>query len=75
MARNPRCGPKTRYPDAELTGHIRRDIETSSFNVEEPRRVLHAWFKIYKEQWLMERHGHRSPAAKRREWLAPKKAT
>lgn len=43
-------------------------------NVEELRQALHAWLKTYNEQWLIERHGHRSPASVRREWLALRRA-
>ena len=35
--------------------------------VEELRLALHAWRKIYNERWLIERHGHRSPAQVRRD--------
>jgi hypothetical protein len=35
---------------------------------------LHEWLKLYNEQWLIERHGQRLPAAVRREWLAMRKA-
>jgi putative transposase len=37
--------------------------------VEELREALHEWVKIYNESWLVERHGHRSPAEVRREHL------
>jgi transposase InsO family protein len=38
--------------------------------VEELRLALHAWLKVYNERWLLERHGHRSPAQVRRDLLA-----
>jgi transposase InsO family protein len=38
--------------------------------VEELRLALHAWLKIYNERWLIERHGHRSPAQVRHDLLA-----
>lgn len=38
--------------------------------VEELRLALHAWLKVYNERWLVERHGHRSPAQVRRDLLA-----
>jgi putative transposase len=38
--------------------------------VEELRLALHAWLEVYNEQWLIERHGHRSPAQVRRDLLA-----
>ena len=38
--------------------------------VEELRLALHAWLKVYNEQWLIERHGHRTPAQVRRDLLA-----
>ncbi|MDH5739335.1 MAG: hypothetical protein OEY77_03310 [Nitrospira sp.] len=30
--------------------------------VEDLRRALHDWLRLYNEQWLVERHGFRSPA-------------
>ena len=38
--------------------------------VEEFQLALHAWLKVYNEQWLIERRGHRSPAQVRRDLLA-----
>jgi transposase InsO family protein len=38
--------------------------------VEDLRLALHAWLKLYNERWLIERHGHRSPAQVRRDLLA-----
>jgi transposase InsO family protein len=38
--------------------------------VEDLRLALHAWLKIYNERWLVERHGHRTPAQVRRDLLA-----
>lgn len=38
--------------------------------VEELRLALHEWLKVYNEQWLIERHGHRCPAQVRRDLLA-----
>jgi len=36
--------------------------------IEELRRALLAFAEAYNEGWLIERHGHRSPRAKRRDW-------
>ncbi len=41
-------------------------------NAEELRLALAEWVRIYNESWLIERHGHRSPAAVRRSLLALK---
>ena len=41
-------------------------------NAEEVRLALIAWAEIYNERWLIERLGHRSPAAARRDLLALK---
>lgn len=41
-------------------------------DAEDVRRAVAAWSALYNEQWLIERHGHRSPAAVRRELLALK---
>ena len=38
--------------------------------VEELRLALHEWLAVYNEQWLIERHDHRSPAQVRRDLLA-----
>jgi hypothetical protein len=38
--------------------------------VEDLREALHAWLRTDHEAWLIERHGHRAPAAVRRQWLA-----
>lgn len=38
--------------------------------VEELRQALLAFQQVYNEQWLVERHGHRTPASVRREKLA-----
>jgi hypothetical protein len=35
-------------------------------NVEELRLALHAWAKLYNEQWLIERHGFITPIQARR---------
>ena len=35
--------------------------------VEELRLALHDWLRLYNEQWLVERHGFRSPAQVRRD--------
>ena len=43
-------------------------------NVEELRIALHEWLKTYNEQWLIERHGYRSPAQVRRDWAALQEA-
>lgn len=32
--------------------------------VEELRLALHEWLKLYNEEWLIERHGHRTPASR-----------
>lgn len=42
--------------------------------VEELRQALHEWLTLYNEQWLVERHGYRSPAQVRRDWLAKQEA-
>lgn len=42
--------------------------------VEELRQALHEWLTLYNEQWLIERHGHRSPAQVRRDFLAKQEA-
>jgi putative transposase len=42
--------------------------------VEELRIALQAWLVTYNEQWLVERHGFRSPAQVRRELLAAQEA-
>jgi putative transposase len=41
-------------------------------DAEDVRRAVAAWIAIYNENWLIERHGYRSPAAVRRELLAIK---
>jgi putative transposase len=38
--------------------------------VEDLRYALHDWLRIYNEQWLVERHGFRSPAQVRRDFQA-----
>jgi transposase InsO family protein len=38
--------------------------------IEELRVALLAWQKLYNEQWMIERHGHRSPAQARRDHVA-----
>jgi putative transposase len=38
--------------------------------VEELRQALKAWQQTYNERWLIERHGHRSPAQVRRDHYA-----
>lgn len=35
--------------------------------IEELRLALHAWRKLYNEQWMVERHDHRSPSQVRRD--------
>jgi len=42
--------------------------------VEQLRLALHDWLAVYNEQWLIERHGHITPAAARRALLAEKPA-
>ena len=42
--------------------------------VEDLRRALHDWLRLYNEQWLVERHGFRSPAQVRRDLLATPEA-
>lgn len=39
-------------------------------NVEELRLALLAWIRVYNEQWLVARHGYRSPAQVRRDLAA-----
>jgi transposase InsO family protein len=41
-------------------------------DAEHVRQAVAEWIAIYNENWLIERHGHRSPAAVRRELLALK---
>ena len=41
-------------------------------DAEDVRRAVVEWIAIYNENWLIERHGHRTPAAVRRELLAVK---
>lgn len=41
-------------------------------NAEELRQAIAAWVVTYNEHWLIERHGHRSPATVRRNLLALK---
>lgn len=38
--------------------------------VEDLRLALHDWLRLYNEQWLVERHGFRSPIQVRRDFLA-----
>jgi len=42
--------------------------------VEDLRLALHNWLRLYNEQWLVERHGFRSPAQVRRDFLSPSAA-
>ena len=35
--------------------------------IEELRMALHAWRKLYNQQWMVERHDHRSPSQVRRD--------
>lgn len=42
--------------------------------VEDLRRALHDWLRLYNEQWLVERHGFRSPIQARRDLLATPEA-
>lgn len=42
--------------------------------VEDLRQALHAWLRLYNEQWLVERHGFRSPAQVRRDLVATPEA-
>lgn len=44
----------------------------SFVDAEDVRRAVTQWIALYNENWLIERHGHRSPAAVRRELLAVK---
>ena len=39
-------------------------------NAEEVRLAVQRWAALYNERWLIERHGHRPPAAVRHEFLA-----
>lgn len=41
-------------------------------NAEELRQAVLAWAALYNEHWLVERHGHRTPASARRDLLALK---
>lgn len=41
---------------------------------EKLRQVLHDWLRLYNEQWLVERHGFRSPIQVRRDLLATPEA-
>lgn len=38
--------------------------------IEQLRLALHEWLGVYNENWLVERHGYRTPAQVRRDWLA-----
>jgi transposase InsO family protein len=42
----------------------------SFLNLEELRRALAEWVKVYNEKWLVARHGYRSPAQVRRDYIA-----
>lgn len=42
--------------------------------VEELRLALHDWLRLYNEQWLVERHGFRTPIQVRRDLLATPEA-
>jgi transposase InsO family protein len=42
--------------------------------VEDLRRALHDWLRLYNEQWLVERHGFRSPAQVRQDLLVTPEA-
>jgi len=42
--------------------------------VEDLRLALHDWLRLYNEQWLVERHGFRSPIQVRRDLLAKPEA-
>jgi putative transposase len=42
--------------------------------VEELRQALHTWLATYNTQWLIERHGHRSPAQVRRDYFDARQA-
>src|SRR5690606_21891756 len=39
-------------------------------NAEEVRHAVQLWAALHNEQWLIERHGHRPPAAVRHQFLA-----
>lgn len=41
-------------------------------DADEVRHAVAVWVELYNEDWLIERHGHRPPAAVRRELLACK---
>lgn len=43
--------------------------------VEELRQALLDWVRLYNEQWLVERHGFRSPEQVSRDFLATSVAT
>ena len=38
-------------------------------DVEALRAALEQWRQLYNTRWLIERHGHRSPAQVRQQWL------
>ena len=42
----------------------------SFVDAEDVRRAVTEWIRLYNEHWLIERHGHRPPAAVRRALLA-----
>jgi transposase InsO family protein len=44
----------------------------SFVNAEDVRRAVTEWIRLYNEHWLIERQGHRPPAAVRRGLLAQK---
>ena len=38
--------------------------------IEELRLAMLEWLNVYNENWLIQRHGHRSPAQVRRDFIA-----
>jgi len=66
-------------PAPEGNGCVERVIRTlkeqllwvKTFDtVEELRRALLEWAELYNERWMIQRHGHISPAQRRREYYA-----
>jgi hypothetical protein len=75
MNRGIACQIRRAHREGKAPREIRGLWVKAFRNVEELRLALHDWLKTYNEQWLIERYGHRSPAAVRREWLARREAT
>ena len=45
-------------------------LGTTYRNVDEVRDAVAAFVKLYNEQWLLERLGHRTPRETYQQWLA-----